>query len=525
MIIFYCGECGVRLSVPAVEAGKTTRCTGCDARVPVPRTYFARPQIRFFCPACEARVRAWADQAGQPMRCPSCDAEMELPKLVGEVEEGVGVRGGDEPPEPDVSAERDADEERDDGPAEAPDAQPAEAAKPPSATWARLRRRIVRAIPTAVCLLAVSVPILTVMWLRSVRPPWLDHKLVSAAEGGSGILARLLLLSGAAADAIGTSGDTALCRAAEKGHAGLADLLLSYGAYVDLEDRQGRTPLLLAVAQGHADVARLMVGRGADVYFRRPTDGRGLLDIAIADGHDEIATLLLRKKEEDRKAAPVAYTLFLSPEEEAVAEVATETAAAPTDVPAVTEAQTPKPPTLHRPPSAVEVAATAPDNTRLAPVGFFMTYTLKTGIRRLWPARGDDPQKFLVIVFSGPLDVFKVTEDEYREIKAKGKSPTSIELTRSYDPKRFTILLPNGRKARAAALSPHWTPEEDTPKSDIFYRELNATYSSESAMRRGDLAVAWLLPANDCKPPFKIRVDGGESVPVPNIRFDGAETP
>jgi ankyrin repeat protein len=77
-------------------------------------------------------------------------------------------------------------------------------------------------------------------------------------------VARLLLDQGAAVEAPGMDGRTALQEAAVKGHKAVVRLLLDHRAMVDVPDGyRGWTALYEAVAGGHSAVVRLLLDRGA----------------------------------------------------------------------------------------------------------------------------------------------------------------------------------------------------------------------------------------------------------------------
>jgi hypothetical protein len=240
-------------------------------------------------------------------------------------------------------------------------------------------------------------------------------------------------------------------------------------------------------------MVELLAKHGADVNFIRPSDARRLPDIAEESGHHEIAEFLLRKKRETEEIGRVSYTISIPSEE----------------VPQTAE---PSPDSLPR-------ARERP----LRPVGFFTTYLMKIGIRRLCPARGGDARKFLVVVFSGPLDLFNDTGHDSLANTENDPNTESFSLTRRYDPKRFALILSGGTTIHGAAISPHWTPVEDSPTSNIFYFDLTKRYASEADLLKGNLAVAWLVESQECKPPFQIRIDGREPIPVPNRCFDSSD--
>ncbi|XP_075969674.1 ankyrin repeat-rich membrane spanning isoform X2 [Anticarsia gemmatalis] len=90
--------------------------------------------------------------------------------------------------------------------------------------------------------------------------------LMLASETGRAAAARLLLASGADANAADADGWTPLAFAARGGHLSIAKDLLDAGAKVDSRDCGGWSPLLWASYKGHEDVVALLLEKGADVH-------------------------------------------------------------------------------------------------------------------------------------------------------------------------------------------------------------------------------------------------------------------
>ena len=543
LITMYCGECGAKMQVGVGSAGKATRCPDCRAKVPIPSSYLARPQIRFYCPRCEGRVRAWAEQSGQSMRCPGCDLDIELPQIEGymDLDEGIEYSEPDaEPLSPPAETEGDPEEaweqeEWDEPeemwgeenetpePAETEAPEPAETEAPKPAKPIRSGRSTRRMVRAALWSLVVIIPIGAVIFLRATKPEWLDRKLMKAAEAGTYTQASLLVTCGADVNTQDASGRTALHAAAEKGSKKIVDLLVAGGAQVDKEDSSGRTPLLLAVLGGHTDVVKLLLEHGADIHVAHPGDSRRLLDIAMASGHNAIANLILHRRETAKPTAAPSSIITVSEKEAGQHQVALR-------IPRVrltpgkdsTSSQPSPAPTMEKP-TAKKRPVIILDPTRLMPVGYYVRYMLKIGVRRMWGAKGEGSKKFLIIVFKGPLDIFKVSGYEFRYLKREDRRLTTRALTRHYDPTRFSLVLSNGYRVRASAIAPNWTPVETTPTSNIFHHNLTKSHESERDLRRGDIAVAWLVNARDCRAPFKVRVDWGQPINVPDVRYDAEE--
>ncbi|MEW6356128.1 MAG: ankyrin repeat domain-containing protein [Planctomycetota bacterium] len=537
LITIYCGECGAKMQVSADSAGKATRCPDCKAKVPIPSSYLARPQIRFYCPRCEGRVRAWAEQSGQSMRCPGCDLRIELPHIEGYVEPEEGFEQSELNPEQENAREEPAevfeeadDEEEWEEPGEEEEQDEEEEEEPPRVERERSkaakpilsRRSTRRMVRAALWSLVVVIPIGIFIFLRATRPEWLDRKLINAAEAGTYTRASLLVTCGADVNTHDSAGRTALHAAAEKGNKKIVELLIAGGAAVDREDHAGRTPLLLAVLGGHRDVVEALLDAGADPHVTHPTDGRRLLDIAMANGHNAVADLLLRRREEAKPQAPPPSSIITIPEgageQERVA-----LRIPPSRLTLNKEAPTAAPSPAVEQPAPKKRPVIVLDRTRLMPVGYYVRYMLKIGVRRMWGAKGEGNKKFLVVVFTGPIDMFKVSEYEFRYLKEENGKLTTVAMTRHYDPTRFTLILSNGERLRASAIAPNWAPVETTLTSNIFHYDLTKSYESERDLRPGQVAVAWLLRAEECRAPFQVRVDWGQPIAVPDVRYDAEE--
>lgn len=100
-----------------------------------------------------------------------------------------------------------------------------------------------------------------------------------------------LLAGGAAVDATGPDGETALHVAAAKGRADAVRALLAGGANVDRMEYDGDTALVNAAWFGHAQVARILLAAGADATIEGSA-GASPLRLARQRGHSDVARLL-----------------------------------------------------------------------------------------------------------------------------------------------------------------------------------------------------------------------------------------
>jgi ankyrin repeat protein len=135
----------------------------------------------------------------------------------------------------------------------------------------------------------------------------LQTPLQLAVSNKNGILVRLLLLSGADANAQ-QYGDTPLQIAARKGDVGLVRLLLRKGAHVNAAARKngGRTALQSAAYTGNSDLVQILLDEGADVNALPAfEDGRTAIQAAAQGGHTEILrTLMDLGADVNAKASP-----------------------------------------------------------------------------------------------------------------------------------------------------------------------------------------------------------------------------
>ncbi len=98
-VVFSCGHCGNKLSVPRQWAGKQGTCPACNRAVripahpapasPPPRAP-AGGKIVFHCVQCGRKASVGAEWAGKPGRCPWCNAALQVPL--------ASTVPGDEPP-------------------------------------------------------------------------------------------------------------------------------------------------------------------------------------------------------------------------------------------------------------------------------------------------------------------------------------------------------------------------------------------------------------------------------------------
>ena len=119
--------------------------------------------------------------------------------------------------------------------------------------------------------------------------------LMRAVEQGDTQEVRVLLSTGANANARDTSGDTPLTRAATLGLLAPAQVLLSFSADPEARSAAGSTPLALAAANGHADLVDLLNNYRAQIDARGNSRGQTALSLAASNGHVKAVEYLLAR--------------------------------------------------------------------------------------------------------------------------------------------------------------------------------------------------------------------------------------
>jgi len=120
-------------------------------------------------------------------------------------------------------------------------------------------------------------------------PPVSLHE---AARTGNLDGVRRALQAGAAIDAKGARGESALLVAINEGHDDIALLLLDRGASVNVQAENLDTPWLQAGALGRTPVIKAMLSKGPDLSIRNRFGGNALIP-ACERGHVEAVRVLL----------------------------------------------------------------------------------------------------------------------------------------------------------------------------------------------------------------------------------------
>ena len=132
---------------------------------------------------------------------------------------------------------------------------------------------------------------------------WVNVEAKDNARGRSGIhwaaltghadVVKVLLESGANANAVDKGKDTALHLAAGHGHVDVAKVLIQNGAKVNAVNFRGRTALHVAAKYEHADYVKLLIQNGADL--NAVEEGKMTpLHFAALEGHADVAKVLLQ---------------------------------------------------------------------------------------------------------------------------------------------------------------------------------------------------------------------------------------
>lgn len=131
-----------------------------------------------------------------------------------------------------------------------------------------------------------------------------DAPLAAAVKAGDAAAVGAMIAEGAAVDAPGPDGATALLWAVEQDDVEIAELLLAAGADVGTSTRNRVTPLALAALNGNAGMIDRLLAHGADPQSRSG-EGETALMLAALNGRPAAVTLLL-----DRGADPNAREPF-----------------------------------------------------------------------------------------------------------------------------------------------------------------------------------------------------------------------
>jgi ankyrin repeat protein len=127
--------------------------------------------------------------------------------------------------------------------------------------------------------------------VEATHPSTGNTALFYAASHGFHQTAELLLLKGAAIDAVNSTLQTPLMVAAEKGHTHTVTFLLTRGAQINHHDAKGATSLLLAAAGGHASTVKVLLSKGAMKLIKN-SEGYTALTIAEKMEYADCVALL-----------------------------------------------------------------------------------------------------------------------------------------------------------------------------------------------------------------------------------------
>lgn len=119
-----------------------------------------------------------------------------------------------------------------------------------------------------------------------------DNIQVAAIKGDADRVASLLRRNPSLASDLTYKGFTPLHWASLNGHANVVKLLLASGAQADARSRQGDTPLQLAARKGHTEVAEMLLDAAADIDLANDEDETPLMFAAESGGMDMVKLLL-----------------------------------------------------------------------------------------------------------------------------------------------------------------------------------------------------------------------------------------
>ncbi|MGD2072756.1 MAG: hypothetical protein PVG65_04635 [Candidatus Thorarchaeota archaeon] len=151
----------------------------------------------------------------------------------------------------------------------------------------------------------------------------------------------------------------------------------------------------------------------------------------------------------------------------------------------------------------------------LSTMGYFSASALSGGLGTkggaVNPKNTDDV--FLTVVMSVPSVLFVPTEAEYGRMKKSKHSNkelaprTHIKL---YQPNRFSLILSNGRSFTGVLIT-FWPVKKPLGFStNIRFAEKGPVEKRET----DQIAVAFIIPKVNSKPPFRIQIDRDKPVTV-----------
>ena len=138
-----------------------------------------------------------------------------------------------------------------------------------------------------------------------------DARLAEAVKRLDSAAVRQLLAGGAAVNASGGDGFTALHWAAQRNDPGIADLLLAAGADANAADRYGVTPLVLACTNASADMVGRLLAAGADAAAAQANGETALMTCARSGLPAAVEPLLAHGADPDAAEAAHGQTALM----------------------------------------------------------------------------------------------------------------------------------------------------------------------------------------------------------------------
>ena len=151
----------------------------------------------------------------------------------------------------------------------------------------------------------------------------------------------------------------------------------------------------------------------------------------------------------------------------------------------------------------------------ISTIGYFSTSALSGGLGTKGGAVNpkNPDEVFLTVVMSVPSGSFVPTEAEYGKMKKRKSSNkelaprTHIKL---YQPNRFSLIL-SDKSSFTGALITFW------PVKKPLGFSTNISTSGKGPVRKltpEQVAVAFVIPKANSKPPFRIQIDRENPIPV-----------
>jgi hypothetical protein len=167
----------------------------------------------------------------------------------------------------------------------------------------------------------------------------------------------------------------------------------------------------------------------------------------------------------------------------------------------------------------------------IKPTGYLVASELSGGGNTLRPKA--DGMTFVVVCVDVPVELLMPTEAEYQTIRAreqeqkkndaeakdKDKEPLARDRYRILDPRRFTVVLADGRGERAEAIA-YWEWASLMGFHDgTLTMSITKAKPTDKEEREIRIAVAIVVKEAEAKPPFRLQLDREVAQRVPNTEL------